>query len=141
MAISRNQFLRGFDCFFLQVMPDSVIIGKGIAINVVLPIEMLNGIEIGKPYFSGSMNISSDKDQSICFRTYRKILYHIDTIPRKNPSETHCNFLNLFNLKIQFFQKMSHFFLKKRIDEKIYLNGCRMTVFIVSGLAFLGSLR
>jgi hypothetical protein len=28
-------------------MPDSVIIGKGIANNVILPIEMLNGIEIG----------------------------------------------------------------------------------------------
>ena len=43
-------------------MPDSVIIGKGIAINVMLPIEMLNGIEIGKSCFFGSMKISSDKD-------------------------------------------------------------------------------
>jgi hypothetical protein len=39
-------------------VPDSVIIGKGIAINVILPIEMLNGIEIGKSNFYGSMNIS-----------------------------------------------------------------------------------
>jgi len=43
-------------------MPDSVIIGKGIAINVILPIEMLNGIEIGNSNFYGSVNISSDKD-------------------------------------------------------------------------------
>jgi len=43
-------------------MPDSVVIGKGIAINVVLPIDILNRIEIGKPCFSGSMNVSSDKD-------------------------------------------------------------------------------
>jgi len=43
-------------------MPDCVIIGKGIAINVMLPIEILNGIEIGKTYFFGSVNISSDKD-------------------------------------------------------------------------------
>jgi len=37
---------------------DNVIIGKGIAINVILPIEMLNGIEIGNSNFYGSMNIS-----------------------------------------------------------------------------------
>jgi hypothetical protein len=43
-------------------MPDSVNIGKGIAINVMLPIEILNGIEIGKTCFFGSLNISSDKD-------------------------------------------------------------------------------
>jgi hypothetical protein len=36
-------------------MPDCVIIGKGIAINVMLPIEMPNGIEIGKSCFFGSM--------------------------------------------------------------------------------------
>jgi len=43
-------------------MPDSVIIGKGIALNVILPIEILNGIDIGKSRFFGRVNISSDKD-------------------------------------------------------------------------------
>jgi len=43
-------------------MPESVIIGISIAINVILPIEILNRMEIGKPCFFGSMNISSDKD-------------------------------------------------------------------------------
>jgi hypothetical protein len=43
-------------------MPDRVIIGISIVINVILPIEILNRMEIGKTCFFGSMNISSDKD-------------------------------------------------------------------------------
>jgi hypothetical protein len=43
-------------------MPDSVIIGKGIALNVILLIEILNGIDISKSRFFGRVNISSDKD-------------------------------------------------------------------------------
>ena len=58
MAIFRNKFFRGFDCIFHLIVADNVIIGKGIAINVILPIEMLNGIEIGKSNFYGRMNIS-----------------------------------------------------------------------------------
>ena len=58
LAISRNHFLRGFNCFFLRIMPDSVIIGISIAINVILPAEILNRMEIGKSCFLGSMNIS-----------------------------------------------------------------------------------
>ena len=105
LAISRNKFFRGFNCFFLRVMPDSVIIGKGIAINVIPPIEMLNGIEIGNSNFYGSVNISSDKGQSIGLRTYRIILYYIDTIPRNDPSGTHCKLLEPFSfLKFNFFR-------------------------------------
>ncbi|MHA1476681.1 MAG: hypothetical protein ACTSPU_00640 [Promethearchaeota archaeon] len=52
----------GVNCFFLRIMPDRVIIGISIAINVMLPIEILNRMEIGKTCFFGSMNISSDKD-------------------------------------------------------------------------------
>jgi hypothetical protein len=48
MAISRNKL-------FHQVILDSAIIGKGIAINVMLPIEIPNRIEIGKSSFSGSL--------------------------------------------------------------------------------------
>jgi hypothetical protein len=36
-------------------MSDSMVIGKGIALNVMLPIEMLNGKDIGKSSFSGSL--------------------------------------------------------------------------------------
>jgi hypothetical protein len=36
-------------------MPESMVIGKGVAFNVMLPIEMLNGNEIGKSSFYGSL--------------------------------------------------------------------------------------
>jgi len=39
-----------------------VITGKGIAFNVILPIEILNGIDIGKSHFFGRVRLSSDKD-------------------------------------------------------------------------------
>ncbi|NVM16379.1 MAG: hypothetical protein HWN80_01585 [Candidatus Lokiarchaeota archaeon] len=55
MAISRNEFLREFICLFHRVMPDSMVIGKGVAFNVMLPIEMPNGKDIGKSSFSGSL--------------------------------------------------------------------------------------
>jgi len=39
-----------------------MVIGKGIAFNVILPIEILNGIDIGKSHFFGRVKLSSDKD-------------------------------------------------------------------------------
>jgi len=39
-----------------------MVIGKGIAFNVILPIEILNGIDIGKSRFFGRVKLSSDKD-------------------------------------------------------------------------------
>jgi hypothetical protein len=57
-----QQIPSGIYLLIPSVMPDSLIIGKGIANNVILPIEMPHGIEIGKSCFLGSMNISSDKN-------------------------------------------------------------------------------
>jgi hypothetical protein len=36
-------------------MPDSMVIGKGVGLNVILPIEIPHGNEIGKSSFSGSL--------------------------------------------------------------------------------------
>ncbi|MHA2290015.1 MAG: hypothetical protein ACXABG_14615 [Promethearchaeota archaeon] len=86
----------GFNCFFHRVMPDSMVIGKGIALNVMLLIELPNGNKIGNSSFYGSRMYLWIRIGRWVFGLVEQSSFTLLQYHAKNPSETHCNFLNLF---------------------------------------------
>jgi hypothetical protein len=76
-------------------MPDSMVIGKGIALNVMLPIGMLHGKDIGKSSFYGSLIYLRIWIERLVFGLVEQSQITLLPYHAKNPSETHCNFLNL----------------------------------------------
>jgi hypothetical protein len=75
-------------------MPDSMVIGKGIALNVMLPIELPNGKDIGKPSFYGSVKYLRIWIGRWVFELVEQsqitlLLYHA-----KTHYKACCNFLN-----------------------------------------------
>jgi hypothetical protein len=44
--MSRNEFPRGFICLFHRVMPDSMVIGKGIILNVIYQLKYLTVMKL-----------------------------------------------------------------------------------------------
>ena len=87
-------------------MPDSMVIGKGIALNVMLPIELPNGKDIGKSRFYGSLMylriwIGRWVFELVEQSSITLLLYHA-----KNPSESLLQLLEPFLLSDTL--KMSH---------------------------------